>query len=247
MFGFHRDDFNGEDVREDAGQKPAVSKKSWIALIVFCLICVLVIVESIFSRPESSSSVSESSSHSAPAPHKSKTEEEHSPSSSLGGQGGLTVTPLSEKTLHQMEHLVSLTLSWRKDNGQVHSVSADELMKAGMSESLAHSYQPVWNTVFRDTLTARVISDQPLINAVETASPDSHDRLIEVRVMLTPSWLASDNSLVNVPSEPVLFKVYWDDAQGKVVRFSEPDPQWLYFAVPEGARPPEVRPDGESD
>ena len=245
MFGFHRDDFNGEDVREDAGQKPAVSKKSWIALIVFCLICVLVIVESIFSRSESSSSAS--STPSASAPQKSETEEEQSSSSSLGGQGGLTVTPLSEKTLHQMEHLVSLTLSWRKDNGQVHAVSADQLMKAGMSESLARSYQPVWNTVFRDTLTARVIADQPLINAVEGASADSHDRLIEVRVMLTPSWLASDNSLVNVPSEPVLFKVYWDDAQGKVVRFSEPDPQWLYFAVPEGARPPEVRPDGESD
>lgn len=133
MFGFHRDEFMGEDVREDDGQKPAVSKKSWIALIVFCLICVLVIVESIFSRPESSSSAS--SSPSASAPQKSETEEEQSSSSSLGGQGGLTVTPLSQKTLHQMEHLVSLTLSWRKDNGQVHAVSADELMKAGMSEA----------------------------------------------------------------------------------------------------------------
>ena len=240
MFGFHRDEFMGEDVRDDDGQKPAVSKKSWIALIVFCLICVLVIVESVFSQPEKREEAAHSTHTSSSVPRK------YDSSQSVEGAGGVyseeTAQPLS-----YAEKLVSLTLSWRKDNGQVHSVSVDDLMKAGMSETLAHSYQPVWNTVFRETREAHLMVDPSTVHAQDLHVHGSPDRVIAVTAVLHPSWLASDDSVVDVDSNVVMFKVYWDAAQGKVVRFSEPDPQWLYFAVPEGARPPEVRPDGESD
>lgn len=127
--------------------------------------------------------------------------------------------------------VVRATLGWRKAGGAVRHVGAQALLKAGMTSGLARSYEPVWDRVFAPAVSADLHAGSASIQ-VEPGATVGRDQEYEVAVAFEPTWRDRKGRTAHVRPGQARWTVTVDHATGRVSRLVEPDPTWLWFALP---------------
>ena len=130
------------------------------------------------------------------------------------------------------ERVVKATLGWSKEDNVERPVSQEALMKAGMDRSRAASYTPIWPSVFRPATSADLDASGARLSVMSGAT-EGDDLDYVVTVSLAPSWTDRQGRVAHVRPGEAEWTVTIDHATGRAKAVKEPDPQWLWFALPQ--------------
>lgn len=215
-------------------QKP--NSRRWWPLVVFLVVCLTLGVWAAVSQATSPRHATTVAAAATNRPRRKKVRKDD------GDQAQRLDAPSSwPKTARRT---VLATLGWSKREGTDVPVSEDNLVRAGMSPNAANSYRSVWSKVFAPAVAAKLNADRSDVEVTNGPVTDQGIQYV-VTVGMSPTWTDKRGRNVRVPSGRAQFTVTMDSDSGMVKSISEPDPQWMWFALPADGLKPSNKPKGE--
>lgn len=144
---------------------------------------------------------------------------------------GEAITSARPEWRRTAERVMRASLGWSRKDGRNHHASVADLIKAGMDRQAAETYVPLWDSVFAPSASADL---DPSSASMRTAFGAVGDGTLDYAVTLTlsPRWTDRKGRTAHVRQGESLWMVTIDRKTGHAVALRNPDPKWLWFALP---------------
>lgn len=145
---------------------------------------------------------------------------------------GEAITSARPEWRRTAERVMRASLEWGRKDGRNHHAPVPDLVKAGMDRQAAEAYAPLWDSVFAPSASADL---DPSSASMRTTFGAVGDGTLDYAVTLTlsPRWTDRRGRTAHVRQGESLWMVTIDRKTGHAVALRNPDPKWLWFALPQ--------------